>query len=114
MIVKKYYDGSYNLQYEVGDLVRINPKKKYGMDDTFQPFFGKIVKMMGKPLTAKLFLENDGKKAQSFAWDVSPCDENGQPLTQEQILETGKITESFNLNIDISQSDNSIIKFSDL
>ena len=114
MKVKKYDDDTYNIHYEVGDYVRIKHNPKLGDTKETEDMWGKVIKVIGKPLTAKLVIEVKDK-IESFAWNVKPTDDKGNLLSKEQILSGGKVVEMIQINlIPINESNKKIIKFTDI
>jgi hypothetical protein len=115
MKIKKYDDNTINIQYEIGDYVKIKHNPKFGNPDDKEDKFGKIIKVVGKPLTAKLIISTDKGNIESFVWNVKPADEDGNILNKEEIIEQSKVVEKldFNLNI-INDNNKKIIKFSEI
>ena len=104
MIVKKYSDGTYNILYEPGDFVKIKEKSEYGDSDLPNADkWGEVVKVTGKPVTAKLTIDTEDGQVEQYVFNVIPVDNDGVELTEEQILsnsdisETNKITDYKNI-----------------
>jgi hypothetical protein len=95
MNVKKYTDGTYNIFYEVGDFVKIKDISKYGEQsiDNAQ-MWGEILKVDGKPLTAKLSINTKKGQIEEYVFNVIPVNNKGEELTEEQILSNSTITET--------------------
>jgi ribosomal protein L21E len=114
MKVKKYSDDTFNIHYEVGDYVKIKHNPKFGDPDEAEEKWGKVIKVVGKPLTAKLVIEVDDE-VQSFAWNVKPTDKDGNILSKEDILKQGKVVEMIQVDLSpINESNKKIIKFTDI
>lgn len=108
MNVKKYADGTYNIIYETGDYVKVKEKTKYSDDVSKNANkWGEIVKIIGKPITAKLTINIGDGEIDEYVFNVKPVNENGEELTEEQILQNTQITE------EIKRDYKNIIKFND-
>lgn len=114
MRVKKYDDDTFNIHYEVGDYVKVKHNPKFGESDKTEEMWGKIIKIIGKPLTAKLVIEVQNK-IEAFVWNVKPTDDEGNILSKEDILKQGKVVEMIQANLSsINESNTKIIKFTDI
>jgi hypothetical protein len=115
MKIKKYDDNTINIQYEIGDYVKVKNNPKYGNYNEKEDKWGKIIKIIGKPLTAKLIILTDNGNIESFVWNVKPSDEDGNLLNKEEIIERSKVVEVLDLNLNIINENNKkIIKFSEI
>lgn len=110
MVVKKYSDGTYNIFYEKGDFVKIKDTSKYGDQEIENAqMWGEVIKVEGKPLTAKLIIDTEDGQIEEYVFNVVPTNDEGEELTEEEILENETITEK-----KIEPKDyKKIIKFSD-
>ena len=110
MVVKKYTDGTYNIFYEVGDFVKIKDISKYGeQENDNAQMWGEVLKVQGKPLTAKLIIDTDKDQVEEYVFNVIPTCSKGDELTEEEILKNETITEK-----KIEEKDyRKIIKFED-
>ena len=110
MVVKKYTDGTYNIFYEKGDFVKVKDVTKYGESDNENAqTWGEVLKVEGKPLTAKLIINTDKGQIEEYVFNVSPVNTEGGEFTEEEILSNETITEK-----KIEQQDyKMIIKFKD-
>ena len=113
MRVKKYDDDTFNIHYEVGDYVKVKHNPKFGDPDDKEEKWGRVVKVIGKPLTAKLIIDVDDE-IQSFAWNVKPADEEGNILSKEDILKKGKVVEMIQVKLSNINESTKIIKFTDI
>ncbi len=115
MKVKKYDDNTINIHYEIGDYVKVKHNLKFGSPDEKENKWGRVVKVIGKPLTAKLMIETDKGNIESFVWNVKPTDEDGNLLNKEEIIEQSKVVETLDFNLDVINDNNKkIIKFSEI
>ena len=115
MKIKKYDDDTINIHYEVGDYVKVKHNVKFGNPDEREDKWGKIIRVVGKPLTAKLIIETEDENIESFVWNVKPTDEEGNLLTNKEILKIGKVVEMIQINLNtINENYKKIIKFSDI
>lgn len=95
MIVKRYADGTYNIIYEKGDHVKVKDVSKYGeQENEHAKEWGEVVSVSGNPLTAKLLINTDDGQIEEYVFNVVPTDENGNELTEEQIMENETISET--------------------
>jgi hypothetical protein len=86
MKVKKYKDGTFNIFYEVGDMVKVVDNDKYSTKKSENiGKWGEIVKMKGNPVTAKLTIDVDGGQIEEFVWNVIPSDESGNEIPSEDL-----------------------------
>jgi len=110
MIVKKYSDGTYNIFYEVGDFVKVKDISKYGeQENENAAMWGEVLKVQGKPLTAKLIINTEKGQIEEYVFNVKPTCSKGEELTEEEILANETITEK-----KIEEKDyKTIIKFED-
>ena len=114
MKVKKYDDDTFNIHYEIGDIVKIKHNPKFGENDKDEDRWGKVVRIVGKPLTAKLIIEPiETDKIEAFVWNVKPVDEEGKILPKEEIMKKAKVVEMIQVNLQINES-KKIIKFTDI
>ena len=85
MVVKKYSDGTYNIFYEKGDFVKIKDISKYGQTENENAqMWGEVLKVEGKPLTAKLIINTDKGQIGEYVFNVSPVNGEGVELTEEE------------------------------
>jgi hypothetical protein len=110
MVVKKYSDGTYNIFYEKGDFVKIKDISKYGQQEIENAqMWGEVIKVEGKPLTAKLIIDTGDGQISEYVFNVLPVNAEGVELTEEEILDNETVTER-----KIEQKDyKTIIKFKD-
>jgi len=110
MVVKKYADGTYNIFYEVGDFVKIKDVTKYGQTDNENAeMWGEILKVEGKPITAKLIINTENGQVSEYVFNVLPVNEEGVALSEEEILANETVTEKKKVHIDYRK----VIKFED-
>lgn len=110
MIVKKYLDGTYNIFYGKGDFVKIKDIGKYGDQEIENAqMWGEVLKVEGKPLTAKLIINTENGQIEEYVFNVLPVNQKGEELTEEEILENERVTER---KIE-SKDYKAIIKFED-
>jgi hypothetical protein len=116
MIIKKYFDDTYNIQYQIGDYVKVKNNPKFGEADDSEEKWGEVKFISGKPLTAKLTIETeDGETIEQYIWNVKPTDENGNLLTDDETFNLAAVVESIDYNLELINENNSkIIKFSDI
>lgn len=116
MKVKIYFDNTFNMQYEVGDYVKIQNNPKFGPENNDEGKWGEVISISGKPLTAKLTIETeDGEKIENYVWNVKPTNENGEILSDDQIFNYSTIVEKLDFELEtINENNRTIIKFSDL
>jgi len=110
MVVKKYSDGTYNIFYEAGDFVKVKDISRYGdqeMDNA--QMWGEVIKVDGKPLTAKLTIDTQNGQIEEYVFNVKPVNEEGEELTEDDILENETVTERKIQSEDYKK----IIKFKD-
>jgi hypothetical protein len=100
MKIKIYHDKTYNIFFEEGDYVKVKKDND----------FGKVLKVIGRPITAKLIIETDKGQIEHYVWDVVPVTEEGIDITQEQLFKMIPVTESFDIS---NNTDNKIIKFNE-
>ena len=94
MVVKKYSDGTYNIFYEKGDFVKIKDVSKYGeQENKNAQMWGEILKVEGKPLTAKLIINTEKGQIGEYVFNVLPVNSEGTELTEEEILANETVTE---------------------
>ena len=110
MVVKKYTDGTYNIYYEVGDFVKVKDISKYGeQENTNAKMWGEVIKVQGKPLTAKLIIDTEKGQIEEYVFNVIPTCSYGDELSEDEILENETVTEK-----KIEEKDyKKIIKFED-
>lgn len=110
MVVKKYADGTYNIFYEVGDFVKVKDISKYGeQENENAQMWGEVIKVEGKPLTAKLIIDTGEGQIGEYVFNVLPVNNEGVELTEEEILANETVTER-----KIEETDyKTIIKFED-
>ena len=110
MIVKKYADGTYNIFYDKGDFVKVKDTTQYGeMENANAKMWGEILKVEGKPLTAKLIINTEKGQIEEYVFNVVPVCSKGEELTEKEILENETVTE----RKIVSQDYKMIIKFED-
>jgi hypothetical protein len=94
MVVKKYSDGTYNIFYEVGDFVKVKDISRYGDQEMGNAqMWGEVIKVEGKPLTAKLIIDTQDSQIEEYVFNVKPSNDEGEELTEEEILENETVTE---------------------
>jgi len=94
MVVKKYSDGTYNIFYDKGDFVKIKDISKYGEQEIDNAqMWGEVLKVEGKPLTAKLIINTENGQIEEYVFNVMPVNKKGEELTEEEILENETVTE---------------------
>jgi ribosomal protein L24 len=113
MKVKKYSDDTFNIIYEINDYAIIQNNPKYGNITEDEGKWGKVIKIMGKPMTAKLTLEGEDGLTEAYVWNVQPTNKNGKVLLKEEIFKIAKVMEMLNLTI-VNESNAKIIKFSNI
>ena len=101
MKIKIYNDKTYNIFYDNGDYVKL--KKEKGT------VWGKVIKVTGKPITAKLTIETKDGVIDEYVWNVIPTTEDGTEITRDQLFEMIPVEESYS----IDNIDRTIIKFND-
>lgn len=99
MKIKIYHDKTYNIFFDEGDFVRVKDKKEWG----------EVVKVTGKPITAKLTIKTDKGLIDEYVWNVIPVTDEGIDITKEQLFKMIPIDES----VVIDNNDRKIIKFKD-
>ena len=114
MKIKKYDDNTFNIQYDVGDIVKVHHNVKFGEASKDEDKWGKITKITGKPLTAKLDIETVDEKIQVFVWNVKPADEEGKLLTKEEIFSKAHVVEMIQVKLDSINESKKILKFTDI
>ena len=94
MVVKKYADGTYNIFYEVGDFVKVKDTSQYGEQEIDNAkMWGEVIKVQGKPLTAKLIINTEQGQIEEYVFNVVPTCKEGDELTEGEILANETITE---------------------
>jgi hypothetical protein len=100
MKIKIYNDETFNIFYEIGDFVKIKDDNNWG----------EVVRISGKPITAKLSINTDDGEIDEYVWNVVPVDENGVEITKEQLFKMIPVKENKNYKIEMF-SDRTILKF---
>jgi len=110
MVVKKYSDGTYNIFYEKGDFVKVKEISKYGQQENENAqAWGEVLKVEGKPLTAKLIINTEKGQISEYVFNVLPVNKEGIDLTEEDILSHETVME----REIVPENYKKIIKFSD-
>jgi len=99
MKIKIYNDKTYNIFYDNGDYVKLSKDKS---------IWGKVVKVTGRPITAKLTIETEKGIIDEYVWNVIPVTDDGVEITKDQLFEMIPVTESFT-----DTKDTRIIKFNE-
>lgn len=95
MKIKTYKDGTFNIFYEVGDIVKIIDNDKYSTKKSENVGkWGYISRIKGKPVTAKLTIEADGGEIEEYVWNVVPVDEEGNEIPKDKFVEFQSVKES--------------------
>ena len=103
MKIKIYNDKTYNIFYDNGDYVKV--KKEKGS------VLGRVIKITGRPITAKLTIETKDGVIDEYVWNVVPVTEDGIEITKDQLFKIVPVTESIYHAID--NNDRTIIKFNE-
>ena len=114
MKVKKYDDNTFNIHYEIGDLVVVKHNPKFGAPSEKEDMWGKVTKVAGKPLTAKLSVETENDKIEEFVWNIKPANEEGKLLTKEEIFSKAHVVEMIQVKLDTINENKKILKFTDI
>lgn len=94
MVVKKYSDGTYNIFYEKGDFVKIKDTSKYGDQEIENAqMWGEVIKVEGKPLTAKLIIDTEDGQIEEYVFNVKAVNDQGEELTDDDILKNEVVNE---------------------
>ena len=99
MKIKIYHDKTYNIYYDENDYVKIIKNN----------IWGKVIKITGRPITAKLTIQTDNGIIEEYVWNVIPVTEDGTDITKEQLFKMIPVNESIN----IDNNDGKTIKFND-
>lgn len=95
MKLKTYKDGTFNIFYEVGDMVKVVDNDKYSTKKSENVGkWGDITKIKGKPVTAKLTIDVDGGEIEEYVWNVVPVDEDGNEIPKDKMKELQSVKES--------------------
>ena len=110
MVVKKYADGTYNIFYDKGDFVKVKDVTQYGeTENANAQMWGEVLKVEGKPLTAKLIINTEKGQIEEYVFNVVPVCPEGDELTDKEILDNEAVTEKKIVPNDYKR----IIKFED-
>ena len=99
MKIKIYHDKTYNIYYDVNDYVKVKKNN----------IWGQVVKITGKPITAKLTIDTDNGIIDEYVWNVIPVTEDGTDITKEQLFKMIPIDESVIIDNNVIK----IIKYND-
>lgn len=95
MKVKRYKDGTLNIFYDVGDMVKVVDNDKYSSKKTEnEGLWGEVTKIKGKPVTAKLTIDTKSGEIEEFVWNVIPVDEMGNEIPKDELSEFQSVKES--------------------
>ena len=109
MKIKIYNDKTFNIFYEKGDFVKIIKNEKYGKPENID-LWGEVLKVTGKPITAKLTINTEKGEIEEYVWNVVPVDEKGVEITKDQLFKMVPVKENKNYEIEMF-SDRTILKF---
>lgn len=114
MKVKKYDDNTFNIHYEIGDLVMVKHNPKFGAPSEKENIWGKVTKVAGKPLTAKLTIDTENGNIEDFVWNIKPANEEGKLLSKEEIFSKAQVIEMIQVKLDTINESKKILKFTDI
>ena len=98
MKIKTYKDGTFNIFYEVGDIVKIIDNDKYSTKKSENVGkWGDVSRVKGNPVTAKLTIDVDGGEIEEYVWNVVPVDEEGNEIPKEKLMDFQTIKEGIKI-----------------
>ena len=98
MKIKKYKDGTFNIFYEVGDIVKVIDNDKYSTKKSENVGkWGDVSRVKGNTVTAKLTIDVDGGEIEEYVWNVVPVDEEGNEIPKEKLMDFQTIKEGIKI-----------------
>jgi len=94
MKIKTYKDGTYNIFFEEGDIVKVKANSKFTTPKSKEGTWGKVKRVSGKKAQSVVFEDADGEMQTEFVWNLIGVDKDGKQIPESQLFKLTPIKES--------------------